>query len=94
MTITRPFDKNKLSVTCYLHPDGADITRLLCRWIDRLAHPLYSSFGVHELCIRRKGGSLEFYRWSPKRETSVIWLALFFKTWESVYSHGNHLHTR
>jgi hypothetical protein len=59
------------------------MTRLLCRWIDRYNNPLYSCYGVHELCIRRKGSSLQFRRWSPARAHPTLWLALFFKTWES-----------
>jgi hypothetical protein len=78
----RPFDKNRLSVTLYLHPEGADITRFLCRWMDRYFNPLYSCYGVHELCVRRKGSSLQFRRLSGSREYSKIWMALFFKTWE------------
>jgi hypothetical protein len=78
----RPFDKNKLSVTLYLHADGADITRLLCRWVDPYFNPSYSCYGVHELCVRRKGSSLQFRRWSNNRAQSRIWIALFFKTWE------------
>jgi len=79
-----PFDKNKLSVTLYLHADGADITRLLCRWVDPYFNPSYSCYGVHELCVRRKGSSLQFRRWSNNYAQSKIWMALFFKTWERM----------
>ncbi|KAH8652804.1 hypothetical protein BGZ60DRAFT_533663 [Tricladium varicosporioides] len=80
-----PFDKNRLSITLYLHADGADITRLLCRWTDRYCvNPMYSCFGVHELCIRRNGSSLQFRRWSSGRAHSALWAALFFKTWERM----------
>ncbi|KAG9232908.1 hypothetical protein BJ875DRAFT_379717 [Amylocarpus encephaloides] len=80
-----PFDKNRLSVTLYLHADGADVTRILCRWMDRFYNPLYSCYGVHELCVRRKGASLQFRRWSNNRAHAKVWMALFFKTWESTY---------
>ncbi|TVY60821.1 hypothetical protein LSUE1_G007002 [Lachnellula suecica] len=79
-----PFDKNRLSVTLYLHAEGADVTRLLCRWMDRYFNPLYSCYGVHELCVRRKGSSLQFRRWSNDHAGSKIWMALFFKTWERM----------
>ncbi|PMD14561.1 hypothetical protein NA56DRAFT_583544 [Hyaloscypha hepaticicola] len=81
-----PFDKNHLSVTVFLGPDAPDMTRLLCRWIDQYNNPMYSCYGVQELCIRRKGSSLQFRRWSPTRHNPTIWLALFFKTWESKSS--------
>ncbi|TVY93888.1 hypothetical protein LAWI1_G000531 [Lachnellula willkommii] len=80
----RPFDKNKLSVTLYLHADGADLTRLLCRWVDPYFNPLYSCYGVHELCVRRKGSSLQFQRWNHYISRSKIWMALFFKSWERM----------
>ncbi|RDL42259.1 Uncharacterized protein BP5553_02238 [Venustampulla echinocandica] len=79
-----PFDKNRLSVTLYLHADGADVTRLLCRWTDRFYNPIYSCYGVHELCVRRKGSSLQFRRWSNNKAHSTLWMALFFKTWERM----------
>lgn len=79
----RPFDKNRLSVTLYLHSEGTDLTRLLCRWMDPLYNAMHSCYGVHELCVRRKGSSLQFRRWSNNRADSTLWLALFFKTWES-----------
>lgn len=79
-----PFNKNHLSVTGYLHAQGSDVTRLLCRWMDPYLNPLYSSFGVHELCVRRKGSSLQFRRWSNNRAHSTLWMALFFKTFEKM----------
>ncbi|TVY50806.1 hypothetical protein LCER1_G005943 [Lachnellula cervina] len=79
-----PFDKNKLSVTLYLHADGADVTRLLCRWVDPYFNPLYSCYGVHELCVRRKGSSLQFQSWNHYISRSKIWMALFFKSWERM----------
>ncbi|TVY46216.1 hypothetical protein LOCC1_G002527 [Lachnellula occidentalis] len=79
-----PFDKNRLSVTLYLHADGADVTRILCRWVDPYFNPLYSCYGVHELCVRRKGSSLQFQRWNHYIARSKIWMALFFKTWERM----------
>lgn len=79
-----PFDKNRISVTLYLQPEGPDMTRLLCRWMDRYFNPLHSCYGVHELCIRRKGSSLQFRRWSVNRMHPTLWMALFFKTWEKM----------
>lgn len=79
-----PFDKNHLSVILYLHADGADVTRLLCRWMDRYFYPAYSCYGVHELCVERKGSSLQLRRWSQGRAHSKVWMALFFKTWERM----------
>ena len=61
------------------------MTRMLCRWMDDAYDPYYSCFGVHEVCIRRKGACLQFRRWSARREVPVLWLALFFKTWESAW---------
>jgi hypothetical protein len=54
---------------------------------------MYSCFGVYELCIRRKGSSLQFRRWGPAKAYPTLWLVLFFKTWESkeVLSRYNHL---
>jgi hypothetical protein len=83
LTSDRPFDQNSLSVSAILVPQLVDVTRLLCRWIDRENVPQYSSYGVHELCIRRRGSSLLFERLSLQTQTPKIWLALFFKTWES-----------
>ncbi|PMD64065.1 uncharacterized protein K444DRAFT_641144 [Hyaloscypha bicolor E] len=80
-----PFEKNRVSVTIFLSPDGPDMTRLLCRWIDRYNNPMYSCYGVQELCIRRKGSSLQFRRWSPARAHPTLWLVLFFKTWEITH---------
>jgi hypothetical protein len=60
------------------------MTRLLCRWMDRWYNPLYCCYGVHELCVRRKGSSLQFRRWSVNRMHPTLWMALFFKTWESM----------
>ncbi|KAF8865488.1 hypothetical protein BDZ45DRAFT_711116 [Acephala macrosclerotiorum] len=79
-----PFDKNRLSVTLYLQPEGANMTRLLCRWMDKYFNPLYSCYGVHELTVRRKGSSLQFRRWSTKEMHPTLWMALFFKTWEKM----------
>jgi hypothetical protein len=87
-----PFDNNRLSVSGYLHEQGSDVTRLLCRWQDPYSNPLYSSFGVHELCIIRKGSSLQFRRWSNDRAHSTLWMALFFKTFESWLSSQNMQH--
>jgi hypothetical protein len=38
---------------------------------------------VHELFVRRRGSSLQFYRMSAHTGESKLWLAVFFKTWES-----------
>jgi hypothetical protein len=83
--LSRPFDKNRLSLTLYLQPEGPDVTRLLCRWMDRYYNPLYSCYGVHELIVRRKGSSLQFRRWSTARNNDTLWVCLFFKTWESKF---------
>ncbi|KAG4415902.1 hypothetical protein IFR04_010977 [Cadophora malorum] len=79
-----PFDKNRLSVMLYLQPDGPNMTRLLCRWLDPYMNPLTACYGVHELCIRRKGSSLQFHRWSINTMNPKLWMALFFKTWEKM----------
>ncbi|KAH7330177.1 hypothetical protein BKA65DRAFT_565289 [Rhexocercosporidium sp. MPI-PUGE-AT-0058] len=79
-----PFDKNRLSVTLYLQPEGPDMTRLLCRWLDPYMNPLTACYGVHELCVRRKGSSLQFRRWSVNKMHPKLWMALFFKTWERM----------
>ncbi|KAL3420790.1 hypothetical protein PVAG01_07235 [Phlyctema vagabunda] len=79
-----PFDKNYLSVTANLEPDVPGATRILCRWMDTYTNPLYSCYGVHELCISRTGSALQFRRYSVHRDRSTAWLALFFKTWEKM----------
>ncbi|KAB8291130.1 hypothetical protein EYC80_009818 [Monilinia laxa] len=79
-----PFDKNRLSVTLYLDDMTLDSPRFLCRWMDKYNAPHYSSYGVHELCIRRRGSALCFKRWSEFREHPTIWMALFFKTWQRM----------
>lgn len=61
------------------------MTRLLCRWLDPYMNPLTACYGVHELCVRRKGSSLQFRRWSVNKMHPKLWMALFFKTWESTY---------
>lgn len=85
LIVPRPFDKNRLSITLYLQPGGPDMTRLLCRWMDQYNNPLYSCYGVQEICVRRKGSSLQFRRWSTNKSHPTLWMALFFKTWESKY---------
>lgn len=79
----RPFDKNLLSITCYLESDAPNLPRVLCRWMDAQLNPRYSCYSVNELCIRRKGASLQLKRWSEHQEHPTCWTALFFKTWES-----------
>ncbi|TEY44918.1 hypothetical protein BOTCAL_0341g00150 [Botryotinia calthae] len=75
-----PFDKNHLSVTLYLDDLALHQSpHLLCRWMDKQNNPHYSSFGVHELCIRRHGSALCFKRWSEYKQHPTVWMALFFK---------------
>ncbi|KAA8567381.1 hypothetical protein EYC84_010402 [Monilinia fructicola] len=79
-----PFDKNRLSIILYLDDMNFDSPRFLCRWMDLYNDPHCSSYGVHELCIRRRGSALCFKRWSEYREHPTIWIALFFKTWQRM----------
>ncbi|XMA11421.1 hypothetical protein WAI453_004212 [Rhynchosporium graminicola] len=79
-----PFDKNRLSVTLYLQPDAPNMTRLLCRWLDRRSNPVTACYGVQEICIRRSGSSLQYRRWSHNKMHPKLWMALFFKTWEKM----------
>lgn len=79
----RPFDGNQLSLSACLHPDGADFTRLLCRWMDRDRLPAHSSYGVEEIEASRRGSSLQIRRWSSNSQQPKLWLALFFRYWES-----------
>ncbi|ATZ55249.1 hypothetical protein BCIN_11g05250 [Botrytis cinerea B05.10] len=80
-----PFDKNHLSVTLYLDDTALHQSpHLLCRWMDKQNNPHYSSFGVHELCIRGYGSALCFKRWSEYKEHPTVWMALFFKTWQRL----------
>ncbi|KAH8805292.1 hypothetical protein F5884DRAFT_681119 [Xylogone sp. PMI_703] len=80
-----PFDKNRLSITVYSQSDTPDVTRVLCRWMDSRLNPRFSCYGINELCIRRKGSSLELRRWSQSHEQPTSWVVLFFKFWESMY---------
>ncbi|EDN96258.1 predicted protein [Sclerotinia sclerotiorum 1980 UF-70] len=74
-----PFDKNRLSIALYLDDTTLDQSpRFLCRWMDKHNNPHYSSYGVHELCIKRRGSALCFKRWSGYREHPTSWMALFF----------------
>jgi hypothetical protein len=75
-----------LSVSACLLPQFNDVTRLLCRWVDRDGIPAYSSYGVQELCIRRSGASLLFYRLSVQTGKPKLWLAIFFRVWESRFT--------
>jgi hypothetical protein len=85
-SLCRPFDKNRLSVTCYqTSAQDSSQAQLLCRWIDRSDNPQYSSFGIHQLTIQRRGSALQFRRWSSTRQQPALWMALFFKTFESIY---------
>jgi hypothetical protein len=79
-----------LSISVCLLPQIENLTRLLCRWVDRENVPAYSSYGVNELCIKRSGASLQLDRWSGSLESGhpKLWLALFFKTWESELQCG------
>ncbi|KAF7868656.1 hypothetical protein EAF04_005186 [Stromatinia cepivora] len=80
-----PFDKNRLSIALYLDDTTLDQSpRFLCRWMDKHNNPHYSSYGVHELCVKRRGSALCFKRWSEYREHPTIWMALFFKTWQRM----------
>lgn len=83
LTTYRPFDKNKLSTMFYLLPDHPDLVRMLCRWVDPYANPLTAAYGVHELCVHRKGSSLQIRRWSLDKLHPTLFAALFFKTYES-----------
>lgn len=67
------------------------MVRLLCRWVDRDGVPAYSSYGVHELCVRRVGSSLQFDRLSLQTHKPKLWLAVFFKTWESQSYARSHI---
>jgi len=78
------FDGNLLSIIVYLHPDTADQPRILCRWVDHDGVPAYATRGVHELCVRRSGSSLQFRRWSAQKHKPKLWVALFFKYWEKM----------
>jgi len=60
------------------------MTRILCRWTDKSYNPLYSCYGIQELCIRRVSSCLQLRRWSTDRAHPTLWLALFFKTYESM----------
>ncbi|PQE25799.1 hypothetical protein CJF30_00000511 [Rutstroemia sp. NJR-2017a BBW] len=74
-----PFDKNRLSVTAYHENIIADSPRLLCRYMDPLNYPYYSSYGVHELSIQRRGPALKLKYVNDERQFSHTWLLLFFK---------------
>ncbi|SPO00898.1 uncharacterized protein DNG_03646 [Cephalotrichum gorgonifer] len=40
--------------------------------------------GVHELRIQRKHSAVELWRWSESTQTSKLWAALYFITWEEM----------
>lgn len=83
-----------LSVSACLLPPFNDAVRLLCRWVDRDGVPAFSSYGVHELCVRRVGSSLQFDRLSMQTHQPKLWLAIFFRTWESQSYTQSHIVSR
>jgi hypothetical protein len=90
----RGFDHNALSVSACLVPPFNDVVRFLCRWVDRDGVPVFSSYGVHEICVRRVGSSLQFDRLSVQTHQPKLWLVVFFKTWESQSYTQSHIGTR
>ncbi|KAH8599064.1 hypothetical protein B0O99DRAFT_34371 [Bisporella sp. PMI_857] len=84
--LKQPFNKNRLSVVFFMQPEGRDITRMYCRYVDALNNPMTSCYGVQELCIRRRGSCLQFRRWNNDfmHPHPTVWIALFFRTWERL----------
>ncbi|CAL3964136.1 unnamed protein product [Diplocarpon coronariae] len=75
-----PMVDSKLGIT----PGSIVLFKLLCRWLGPYMNPLTACYGVHELCIRRKGSALQLQRWSQNLMSLKLWVVLFFKTWEKM----------
>ncbi|OAA42620.1 hypothetical protein NOR_04751 [Metarhizium rileyi] len=76
------FDKDAVSLTAFLNSHD-NCAYLLLR-MTKDWKPWFSIRGVHELCIRRRGSSLELRRWSLKANRAKPWAILGFNTWEGI----------
>jgi hypothetical protein len=47
-----------------------------------MGNPWFSLLGAHELCVKRNGSCLQFWRWSASEQCTKRWANLCFLTWE------------
>ncbi|EFY90851.1 hypothetical protein MAC_03214 [Metarhizium acridum CQMa 102] len=76
------FDGDKVSLIVFLNSQD-DCAYLLLRMF-KDEKPWFSLRGAHELCIKRRGNSLQFRRWSMNANNSKIWARLCFNAWEDI----------
>lgn len=76
----RPFENEAISIAVFLSSVD-QCPYFLMRTLQADA-PWFSLFGAHELCIEREGSALQLKRWSRSADSSKLWAALYFQTWE------------
>ncbi|KAG8421037.1 hypothetical protein J3458_002944 [Metarhizium acridum] len=80
--LRQSFDGDKVSLIVFLNSQD-DCAYLLLRMF-KDEKPWFSLRGAHELCIKRRGNSLQFRRWSMNANNSKIWARLCFNAWEDI----------
>ena len=78
----RSFDRDRLTIFAFIDPTNRS-PYMVIRSLDTGSNvPLYSTRGVHELCIERDGNCLVIKRWSFSERCAKMWALLYFLTWE------------
>lgn len=78
----RSFDQERLTIFAFVNPFDRS-AYLVIRSLDAGTNmPVFSMFGVHELCIERDGSCLVLKRWSYTERCAKLWALLYFLTWE------------
>ncbi|KAL2020157.1 hypothetical protein VTK56DRAFT_8681 [Thermocarpiscus australiensis] len=78
----RPFDNDKISIVGFL--SSVDQCPYFLMRTMQGDTPWFSLLGAHELCIEREGSALQLKRWSRSEQSSKLWAALYFLTWEEM----------
>lgn len=50
-----------------------------------MGNPWFSLLGAHELCVKRNGSCLQFWRWDASEQCTKRWANLCFLTWEGKF---------
>ncbi|KAL8414666.1 hypothetical protein RB594_005759 [Gaeumannomyces avenae] len=78
----RLFDNNNITVSVYINPFNKTPFMVVSHY--QHGQSLFSTKGIHELCIKRSNGRLVLKRWSESAQTGKPWLELAFLTWEEM----------
>ena len=84
MRRARTFEDNKLALIMFIDGRGRGAYILIRTFKDDKAW--FSLRGVHALCIKRHGSSLQLRQWCTEQQNSANWATLDFKTWEGWFS--------